>query len=98
LLFTGGSFDLSAEAKSELDGVAKRLAGDPRLYLQLIAFAGGSGDGSEARRLSLSRALAARGYLLDHGVDGKQVDVRPLGNKSEPGVPPDRIDCVVTTR
>jgi outer membrane protein OmpA-like peptidoglycan-associated protein len=98
LLFTGGGFDLSGEAKAELDGLTKRLAEDARLYLQLVAYAGGGGDGSEARRLSLSRALAARSYLLDHGVDGKQVDVRPLGNRSEAGLPPDRVDCVVATR
>jgi outer membrane protein OmpA-like peptidoglycan-associated protein len=98
LLFTGGGFDLSGNAKTELDGIATRLAGDAHLYLQLVAYAGGGGDGSEARRLSLSRALAARSYLLDHGVDGKQVDVRPLGNRSEPGLPPDRVDCVVVTR
>jgi outer membrane protein OmpA-like peptidoglycan-associated protein len=97
ILFAGGCFDLSGDAKTELDGLAKRLAGDGRLYLQLVAYAGGTGD-SEARRLSLSRALAARSYLLDHGVDGKQVDVRPLGNRSEPGLPPDRVDCVVVTR
>jgi outer membrane protein OmpA-like peptidoglycan-associated protein len=98
LMFAGGSFDLSSDAKSELDAVAARLTADPHLYLQLMAYAAGGGDGSEARRLSLSRALAARGYLLDHGVDGKQVDVRPLGNRSEPGQPPDRVDCVVATR
>lgn len=98
ILFTGGSFDLSADGKAELDGVAKRLNSDPHLYLQVIAYAAGGGDGSEARRMSLSRALAARSYLLDRGVDGKQVDVRPLGNKTEPGLPPDRVDCVITTR
>lgn len=97
LVFTGSSFDLSQNAKTELDGLAKRLAANAHLYLQLVAYADGS-DGSESRRLSLSRALAARSYLLDHGVDGKQVDVRPLGNRAEPGLPPDRVDCVVVTR
>jgi outer membrane protein OmpA-like peptidoglycan-associated protein len=98
ILFQPDEADLAGDAKQELDQLAARLTGDGRLYAQLVAYAGGSGDASQARRLSLTRALAARSYLVDHGVEIKQIDVRPLGNRSEPGAPADRIDIVVTQR
>ncbi|HEX3498821.1 MAG TPA: OmpA family protein [Stellaceae bacterium] len=99
ILFQPDEANLADDAKQELDRLAARLGADGRLYVQLVAYASGSGgDASQARRLSLSRALAARSYLVDHGVEIKQIDVRPLGNKSEPGASPDRIDLVVTQR
>jgi outer membrane protein OmpA-like peptidoglycan-associated protein len=99
ILFQPDDANLADDAKQELDRLAARLGSDGRLYVQLVAYAGGSGgDASQARRLSLSRALAARSYLVDHGVEIKQIDVRPLGNKSEPGALPDRIDLLVTQR
>jgi outer membrane protein OmpA-like peptidoglycan-associated protein len=100
ILFPPDGANLPDEAKQELDRLADRLGTDARLYVQLVAYAsaGNGGDASQARRLSLSRALAARSYLVDHGVDIKQIDVRPLGNKSEPGAAPDRVDLVVTQR
>ena len=100
IVFQPDDTNLADEAKQELDRLAARLGADARLYVQLVAYAssGSGGDASQARRLSLSRALAARSYLVDHGVEIKQIDVRPLGNKSEPGAVPDRIDLVVTQR
>jgi len=98
ILFQPDDANLAGDARQELDRLASRLNADARLYVQLVAYAGGSGDASQARRLSLSRALAARSYLVDRGVEIKQIDVRPLGNKSEPGAPADRIDLVLAQR
>jgi outer membrane protein OmpA-like peptidoglycan-associated protein len=98
ILFRPDDANLADEARQELDRLAARLGADGRLYVQLVAYASGDGDASQARRLSLSRALAARSYLVDHGVEIKQIDVRPLGNKLEPGAVPDRIDLVITQR
>jgi outer membrane protein OmpA-like peptidoglycan-associated protein len=98
ILFPPEDATLADDAKQELDRLAARLGADARLYVQLVAYASGGSDASQARRLSLSRALAARSYLVDHGVEIKQIDVRPLGNKSEPGGQPDRVDLVVTQR
>jgi outer membrane protein OmpA-like peptidoglycan-associated protein len=95
LLFVGDGAQLSEAARTDLAGFAKRLAADPKLRLQLVAYAGSGGDSSDSRRLSLQRALAARSFLLDQGVDSKQIDLRPLGGKSDPGTPPDRVDLVV---
>jgi outer membrane protein OmpA-like peptidoglycan-associated protein len=98
ILFRPDEASLPDDAKAELDGLATRLSLDGHLYVQLVAYAGDSGDASQARRLSLTRALAARSYLVERGVEIKQVDVRPLGNKSEPGLAPDRIDLVIAQR
>jgi outer membrane protein OmpA-like peptidoglycan-associated protein len=98
ILFPPDDAQLPGEAKAELDRLAARLGSDGRLYVQLVAYAGGGNDASQARRLSLSRALAARAYLVEHGVEIKQIDVRPLGNRSVPGLAPDRIDLVVAQR
>jgi outer membrane protein OmpA-like peptidoglycan-associated protein len=98
IVFQPDDANLADDAKQELDRLAARLGADARLYVQLVAYAGTGGDASQARRLSLTRALAARSYLVDHGVEIKQIDVRPLGNKSEPGTVPDRVDLMVTQR
>ena len=44
-------------------------------------------------RLSLSRALAVRAFLIDRGVRSTRMDVRALGNKFEKG-PGDRVDLI----
>ena len=98
ILFPPDDAQLPGDAKAELDRLAARLSGDSRLYVQLVAYAGGSNDASQARRLSLTRALAARAYLVERGIDIKQIDVRPLGNRSVPGLSPDRVDLIVAQR
>jgi outer membrane protein OmpA-like peptidoglycan-associated protein len=98
ILFSADAIALPDSAKDELSQLAKRLSADDHLYLQIVAYAGGGTDASEARRVSLSRALAARTYLVDQGVEIKQVDVRALGNRSDPSLPPDRVDLLVAQR
>ena len=62
------------------------------------AFAGGSsGSPSVARRLSLSRALAVRAFLIEEGVRSTRIDVRALGNRAEGG-PAERVDVVLVNR
>lgn len=98
LLFDGGSAKLKREATRKLKSVAKAMSADDKLRLQLLAYASGSArSASRARRLSLSRALAARAYLIKEGVRSTRIDVRALGNKTQGG-PPDRIDLIVTKR
>ena len=78
--------------------LADRLAGDAVLQVQLLAYAEGDEDNaSKARRLSLSRALAVRSYLIDQGVRSTRIEVRALGNKVPEG-PPDRVDVFVQKR
>lgn len=99
LVFDATTSQIDDNAKRGLDQLVKSAASDPDLQLQLVAFASGTGpEGpSQARRLSLSRALAVRSYLVDKGVRSTRIDVRALGNRPGGG-PADRVDVVVTKR
>ena len=96
--FATGSAKLAGTANSELTNIAKAMAGDKALRIQLLAYAGQAADSaSQARRLSLWRALAARSKLIEQGIRSTRIDVRALGNKSAGG-PADRVDIIVTKR
>ena len=91
--FDAGSSRLTAEAQQALQTVARAvIASDGRL--QLKAYAGASGESvSTARRLSLSRALAVRAFLIEQDVRSTRIDVRALGVAADAG-PPERVDLV----
>ena len=98
VVFPAESSNLAEPSKAALDAVAQRMDQDESLRLQLLAYAGGNDEtASRARRLSLSRALAVRSYLIDRGVRSTRIDVRALGNRSEGGSP-DRVDVIVVAR
>jgi outer membrane protein OmpA-like peptidoglycan-associated protein len=60
--------------------------------VQLEAYGGSPGDkSSDARRLSLKRALAVRQLLIDNGVPSNRIDVRAMGGADDNG-PNDRVD------
>ncbi len=95
IAFNEGSAVLPDGARGDLDDLVTALTGDPALKVQLRAFAAGTADTtSQARRLSLSRALAVRSFLIENGVQTTRMDVRALGNKSGDG-PADRVDVVM---
>ncbi len=99
LPFGAGSAALGDDTKAALDSIASRADKDSSLRLQLLAYASGTGDtASRARRLSLSRALAVRSYLIDKGVRSTRIDVRALGNRLPGGGSADRVDVVVSHR
>jgi outer membrane protein OmpA-like peptidoglycan-associated protein len=92
--FQGDSAELGRGAAEQLRALASQLRGkDARL--QLKAYASGGADGaSRAKRVSLSRGLAVRSFLIDQGMRSTQVDVRALGLVRDGG-PEDRVDVVV---
>ena len=98
ILFTKSATD---PAPAQFDGL-KLLAGDLSEALkggasriQLEAFGGKQGDkGSDARRLSLKRALSIRQVLIDNGVPSSAIDVRAMGGADDKG-PTDRVDVYV---
>jgi outer membrane protein OmpA-like peptidoglycan-associated protein len=60
--------------------------------VQLEAYGGSPGDkSSEARRLSLKRALAVRQLFIDDGIPSNRIDVRAMGGADDKG-PNDRVD------
>jgi outer membrane protein OmpA-like peptidoglycan-associated protein len=98
VLFGEDSSDLTTVAKGALKGVADMMKAKPDVRLQLLAYADGEGiTPSKARRLSLSRALAVRSYLIDNGVRSTRIDVRALGNKQGDG-PGNRVDVTIAER
>lgn len=97
--FTGESARVPDRSLSDLDRLAKRMLKDESLGLQLLAYAeGDEANASKARRLSLSRALEVRKYLMDQGLRSTRIEVRALGNKLEGAGSPDRVDAVLVSR
>ena len=93
--------EASDPAQSALSSI-KFLAGDLNASMvgagsriQLLAYGGEKGDkGSDARRLSLKRALAIRQVLIDDGVGSERIDVRAMGGADDGG-PADRVDVFI---
>ncbi|MBT7266195.1 MAG: OmpA family protein [Rhodospirillaceae bacterium] len=95
LIFKLGDAKLSGDVRNTLDGLAAKLNATPKSRMQLLAYAGEPNlSASKARRLSLSRALSVRSYLIKKGVRSTRIDVRALGNKVSSGVP-NRVDLKV---
>ncbi|MEX2297283.1 MAG: OmpA family protein [Dongiaceae bacterium] len=98
VVFATESADLPPEAEGALRELAVRMADDETLRLELLAYAAGDEDSaSRARRMSLSRALAVRAFLINEGVRSTRMDVRALGNNIE-GEPADRVDILPKTQ
>ena len=98
LPFSAAAATLPPGARALLDRLAALLDADQALRLQLKAYAGGdSASASQARRLSLSRALAVRSFFIEQGVRSTRIDVRALGNRTEE-TPVDRVDILVIKR
>ncbi|MGB0670191.1 MAG: OmpA family protein [Rhodospirillales bacterium] len=96
--FAGGSAKLDDGMRAELKTLAAKIQDNTTDRLQLQAFAGGDGlSASQARRLSLSRALAVRSFLIDNGVRSTRIDVRALGDKTDE-TPVNRVDAAILKR
>ncbi len=89
---------LPEEAKTGLGGLAAQLKNQDTLRVQLMAYAGGDAlSPSKARRVSLSRALSIRSFLIENGVRSTRIDVRALGSKTTEK-PVNRVDVNVVER
>lgn len=98
LLFGSGDDTLNDAARATLDALSARLSESADARVQLLAYASSGGNASQARRLSLSRALKVRKYLIDKGVRSTRIDVRALGNRLPDSDTPDRVDLIVGNR
>ena len=97
-MFVPGNADLPGDSRTVLDSLSTSLTVDPNLRMQLLAYAGEPNlSVSQARRLSLSRALAVRSYLISKGIRSTRIDVRALGNKVPSGTP-NRVDLRTIAR
>jgi outer membrane protein OmpA-like peptidoglycan-associated protein len=98
ILFARGEPDISSSTVDKMRSVAADLTtllGAGASRVQLDAYGGAPGDkGSDARRLSLKRALGIRQLLIEDGVPSEKIDVRALGGIDDSGAP-DRVDVLV---
>lgn len=89
--FSADGASIPDSANAALDDLVKQMSAQPDMTVRIEAYAsGGSAGMSRARRMSLSRALAVRSYLLDKGIDATRVEVRALGTPDSGNK--DRVD------
>lgn len=92
--FAKDTTELSDDAKGQLNGIADKVKASQG-SVRVIAYASGTADeASMARRVSLSRALSIRAFLISKGVNQLSINVQALGNQV-PGGPADRADVFV---
>ena len=98
IIFPQNATDPTLSELGSLKGLASTLASalqSGAQRVQLEAYGGPRGDkSSDARRISLKRALAIRQLLIDDGVPAEKIDVRALGGADDKG-PADRVDVFV---
>ncbi|MDE0811014.1 MAG: OmpA family protein [Alphaproteobacteria bacterium] len=95
LLFDDGQSTFADRMAAPLRDLVKGLQKDENRRVQLLAYATSQeGNTSKARRLSLSRALAVREYLMAQGIVSTRMDVRALGDRSKSG-PANRVDVMI---
>jgi len=95
LSFSRSSENINEDALPTLDKLAAVLQANSGVRVTLTAYADNSSGISprEARRLSLSRALAVRDYLTTKGISSGRIDVRALGaNVPTSSGDADRVD------
>lgn len=98
MLFNNDDTKLTADGQAVLAGVIEKLNADENQRVQLMAFAAGEDlTSSKARRISLSRALSVRSFLIEKGIRSTRIDVRALGDKAE-NDPKNRVDVNLVTR
>lgn len=95
--FASGSAVLSDDYRDRLGELGTSMLEDETLRLRLKAYAARE-DETElfARRLSLSRGLAVRTYLIGMGINQTRIPVQALGDDG--GIADDRVDVYLVTR
>ena len=77
--------DLTDDAKSDLTDVADKVK-QSQGSVRIVAYAGGTPEQSSvAKRISLSRALQIRAFLITKGVNQLNINVQALGREVPSG-------------
>ncbi|CAK0755500.1 putative OmpA-like domain-containing protein [Azospirillaceae bacterium] len=93
IVFENAATAIPESAAATIAEYAAAMQLTPGMRIQLRSYASGNADTQrQARQLSMTRALALREMLTQHGVRSTRIDVRPLG--IAPEGPSDRIDVV----
>ena len=97
ILFAPGAEEPPATALDSVKAMTASLTAalwSGTAHVQIEAFGGKPGDkSSDARRLSLKRALIVRQLLIDDGIPSERIVVRAMGGASDGA--PDRVDIFV---
>ena len=92
--FSATAWKLDAESEDQLRRIAALVSSSER-RVRLNAYAGGTTASIiAARRLSLSRALAVRSYLIEQGMRTPNIVVRALGVAGDAN-PAERVDIIL---
>ena len=98
IAFDGKATKLPDSMKDYLRKLADGLHDKKDLSLRLMAYADAEGlSASKARRLSLSRALSVRSFLIESGVRSTRIGVMALGSKTSDN-PKNRVDISIAKR
>ncbi|GGF86236.1 sortase-associated OmpA-like protein PdsO [Alteromonas lipolytica] len=79
--FQTGAYDIAPDYQQQLDLIAKALRGYPSLQARLTGHADQRGDAKYNQALSMQRAISVKQYLLNKGVNEKQVLTLALGEE-----------------
>lgn len=96
IAFSGDLSDLPDNIETSLRGIVTQLRQGGENRLRIEGYASGD-DANRARRLSLTRALSIRAYLMEQGLASTRMDVYARGNQA-PGGAVDRVDLTVFRR
>jgi outer membrane protein OmpA-like peptidoglycan-associated protein len=98
ILFAKDADSPAESAIADIRFLAEKLNGAlsrPQSRVEVMAYGGNKGDkGSDARRLTLKRALAIRQILIDAGVSSARINVHAQGGVDDSG-PADRVDVFI---
>ena len=98
IVFDEAATKLPDSKKDFLRKLADGVRDKKDLWLRLMAYADAKGlSASKARRLSLSRALSIRSFLIESGVRSTRIGVMALGSKT-PDNPKNRVDIIIAKR
>ncbi|MCK5297119.1 MAG: OmpA family protein [Alphaproteobacteria bacterium] len=99
LLFDIDKYNLKDTAKNKLTKLLEQVKNDKKKHIRLLAYASATdGNTGKARRLSLSRALSVRSFLMEHGIHrSSKIEVRALGSNAKSGNL-DRVDVIIVKR
>lgn len=79
ILFNTGNATLRAESYAELNKLAALLHENPQVRIEVSGHTDNTGSAAVNKRLSRSRALSVRNYLVSQGISGDRVDFEGYG-------------------
>ncbi|MCA9758345.1 MAG: OmpA family protein [Candidatus Eisenbacteria bacterium] len=90
-LFDVGASSLNSEARGTLGDLTEMLKSKPEVSVLCLGLCDGNKEKVNAANLGMSRAAAARKYLLDHGIAKTRVEMATFGASMAQAPPEETI-------